>query len=400
MKPMTFALLAQAILILALLAPGRAAEARAVMNFCNVGNIPLFVVMVGQTPRGGWAIDGWQTIEVGDCRSVNMFFRSTVGFAVAKANGRKGMQIYDPKLFSNPALRLTDWIYCVDPERDFHRERDALKDFAECKAGEVLARFAFDVKPMEGETLTLRIPADKNGDIIPFQEPASLVQSLPPFQPNAWLPAPNASFMVAMRGLAEQQERLGFRIEHDDRSPTVSWPAYYIRELGIVVRPETHAASIIKGSPADKAGIRHGDEIAQIDDIKLKSAWHARSLLVRMRPGETHMIAFLHGGQLHKEEISLEVLPANLAATDLHPERGWLGIEFESSARVAGVIHRDGTPHLELGDDIRRIGRVDFDGVEGLAEWLARDRGIPTVELQVWRRSAGKIIVMTLDKLE
>ena len=64
------------------------------------------------------------------------------------------------------------------------------------------------------------------------------------------------------------------------------------------------------------------------------------------------------------------------------------------------MIYRDGVPHLELDDDIQRIGRTDFDGVEGLAEWLARDHDAATVELEVWRRSAGKIMVMTLDKLE
>jgi hypothetical protein len=63
------------------------------------------------------------------------------------------------------------------------------------------------------------------------------------------------------------------------------------------------------------------------------------------------------------------------------------------------MIYRDGTPHLELDDDIRRIGREDFDGVDGLAEWLNRDRGNPTVELQVWRPSIRKIIVLKLDKL-
>jgi membrane-associated protease RseP (regulator of RpoE activity) len=167
-----------------------------------------------------------------------------------------------------------------------------------------------------------------------------------------------------------------------------------------VVRPETHAVSIVKDTPAAKAGIHRGDEIVQLDDIDLKSAWHARGLLARTRPGETHTIVFLGGGQVHEAKIKLEALPASLASTDLHPEQGWLGIEFESSARVAGVIYREGSSHLALDDDIQKIGRTDFDGVDGLAEWLARDRGAPTAELQVWRRSAGKILVMTLDKLD
>jgi len=94
----------------------------------------------------------------------------------------------------------------------------------------------------------------------------------------------------------------------------------------------------------------------------------------------------------------LAALPMHLAATELHPKQGWLGIEFESAARVVAVIYRDGTPHLELGDDIIKIGRSDFDGVDGLARWLARDVDSTAVELQVRRR--GKIMVMALGKLK
>ena len=44
-----------------------------------------------------------------------------------------------------------------------------------------------------------------------------------------------------------------------------------------------------------------------------------------------------------------------------------------------------------------KIGRMDFDGVDGLARWLARDVDGTIVELQVRRRS--QIMVMALDKL-
>lgn len=379
-------LLAPAMMAVVLIAPGCAAQAGSMLDVCNAGNTVLFLVMVDQTPRGGYSIDGWRPIPVGECRSVATSFHSVVGFAIAGRDGRKAMQIYDPALFPYHALIPTEWRYCVDPAKDFHREAAMWKTFTDCEPGEVLAHFAFHVKPRTDETLTLRIPADENGDVIAFQEPTTRVTE--------------TDFTVAIRGLAEHAERLGFRMEQHDVSPVASWPAYYIRELGIVVRPETHVVSIAKGSPADKAGIRRRDEIVQIDEIALHSAWHARGLLLRMKPGETHAITFLHGGQVLKKEVDLEALPANLAATDLHPERGWLGIEFESSARVAGVIYRDGTAHLELDDDIQKIGREEFDGLDGLAEWLRRNQEAAALELQVRRPAAGKIFVMTLNRLK
>ena len=377
-------LLVPAMMALALAAPGRAAQAGSVLNVCNVGNTALYFVLVAQTPRSGWSIDGWRPVPVGECRSVNVSFHSIIGLAITGPDGRKAMQVYDPKLFPNPALIPTEWRYCVDPKKDFHRE--AIMPKFGCESGDVLARFAFHVKPKMDETLTLRIPADENGDVIAFQEPTTQVTE--------------TSFSAAMRGLAEQGERLGFTMEQHDGSPLASWPVYYIRELGIVVRPETHAVSVARGSPADKAGIRHRDEIVRIDDTALHSAWHARGLLLRMKPGETHTVTFLHDGQLLRKEIDLEALPADLAATDLHPERGWLGIEFESSARVAGVVYQDGTAHLELDDDIQKIGREEFDGLDGLAEWLRRNQEAAALELQVRRPATGKIFVMMLNRLK
>jgi len=306
------------------------------------------------------------------------------------------MQVYDGSI--GPAIAPTESSFCVDPTTDFHSRRDTWLGLRECQVGEALARFAFSFKPIPGNAVRVQIPADENGDIIPFQQTNTTAQSFPPFQPFHRLIPPDASFEIAMRGLAEQQERLRLRIEREDPTSIAYWRVFYFRNLGIVARPETHATAVAKGSPANKAGLRRGDEILRIDDIALQSAWHARSLLVRTRPGETHAITFLRDSELRRQDIVLAALPMHLAATELHPKQGWLGIEFESAARVVAVIYRDGTPHLELGDDIMKIGRSDFDGVDGLARWLARDVDGTIVELQVRRR--GKIMVMALDKLK
>lgn len=392
MNQVSFAALAQASMIVALLALGRAAEAKMTIEVCNAGNTTLSLVTLTDGPGGGWAIDGWQTIPVGDCLKVDTIFKLSVGFAVTNSNGQRGMQVYDGSI--DPAITPTESSYCVDPTADFHSRRDTWLGLRECQAGEALARFAFSFKLRPGDAVKVQIPADENGDIIPFEQPKTI--SFPPFQPFQRLISPDASFDLAMRGLAEQQERLHLRIER--LNLVAYWRVFYFRDLGIVARPRTHVAAVVKGSPADKAGLRRGDEILRIDDISLQSAWHARSLLVRTRPGETHTITFLRDAEPRQLDIVLAALPPHLASTELHPKQGWLGIEFESAARVVAAIYRDGTPHLEIGDDIMKIGRTDFDGVDGLARWLARDVGGTTVELQVRRR--GQIMVMTLDKLK
>jgi S1-C subfamily serine protease len=200
-----------------------------------------------------------------------------------------------------------------------------------------------------------------------------------------------------MKGLAEQQERLGFRIAQREPEPNAAWSAYYLRDLGVVVRPVTHAVSVAKGSPAGKAGILPGSEIVRIGDVVLQSAWHARGLLTRTRPGDIRAVTFRQNGVFRTARIRLAPLPSALAATELHPNQGWLGVEFESAARVVAVAYQDGTPHLELGDDIIKVDRSDFDGVDGLARWFARNADGTIVELQVRRR--GQFMVMALEKL-
>ena len=397
MNQVSFAALALASTIVAVLAFGRTAEAKSTIEFCNTGNTELSIVTIGDSPEGRWVGDGWRRIQIGDCATVDAIFHLTVGVAVTGSSGERGMQVYDPGI-SRKIFAPVDSSYCVPSTGDFRRRGDTMLGFAECQAGDVLARFAFSLKCLPGEDVTVEIPADRNGAIISFQQPKPATHSFPPFQPYNRLFPPDATFEIAMRGLAEQQERLRLRIERQDPSLVAHWRAFYMRDLGIVARPETHATAVAKGSPADAAGLRRGDQILRIDDIALQSAWHARSLLVRTRPGETHTITFLRDAEPRRRDIVLAALPMHLAATELHPKQGWLGIEFESAARVVAVIYRDGAPHLELGDDIMKIGRTDFDGVDGLARWLARDVDSTAVELQVRRR--GKIMVMALDKLK
>ncbi len=229
---------AGASMVVALLMLVRTADASSPIKFCNIGNTELSIVTIGDSPEGGWVIDGWRTIQAGDCATVDAIFHITVGFAVTGSSGERGMQVYDPgirrKIFAS-----VDSNYCVPSTGTFRRRGDTMLGFAECQAGDVLARFAFSLKCLPGEDVTVEIPADRNGAIIPFQQPKPATHSFPPFQPYNWLFPPDATFEIAMRGLAEQQERLRLRIERQDPSLVAHWRIYYLSGLGIVARPET-----------------------------------------------------------------------------------------------------------------------------------------------------------------
>src|SRR5262245_48790120 len=181
MNQVSIAALARASTVVALLVLGRAAEAKNSVELCNAGNTTLSLVTVTDGPGGGWAIDGWQSIPVGECRKVDTIFKLSVGFAVTSADGQRGMQVYDASI--DPAATPTDSSYCVRPTGAFHSRRDRWLGLGECQAGEALARFAFSFKLVPSRSVRVHIPADENGDIIPFQLPKTSVQSFPPFQP-------------------------------------------------------------------------------------------------------------------------------------------------------------------------------------------------------------------------
>jgi len=386
-------------LLLALATAGHAAEAKSTIRLCNAGNTAIALMTIGDAAGGGWVIDGWQPVAMGECHAFDLIFNLKIGVAVVKAGRLRGMQVYDPSLAADlqPGPVSPDNAYCVSPNRNFRRSERTLQQLQDCKEGEALARIAFNIRLWPNETATIQIPSDGNGEIAHFRFPAPAFSSFPPFKPNDRSPLPNAVFALAMKGLAEQQERLGFRIAQREPEPNAAWSAYYLRDLGVVVRPVTHAVSVAKGSPAGKAGILPGSEIVRIGDVVLQSAWHARGLLTRTRPGDIRTVTFQQNGVFRTARITLAPLPPALAATELHPNQGWLGVEFESAARVLATIYQDGRPHLELGDDIIKIDRSDFDGVDGLARWFARNADGTTVELQVRRR--GQFMVMALEKL-
>jgi len=220
MNQVPIAALAQASVVVALFVLGRTADAKSTIEFCNSGNTELSIVAIGDSPEGGWVIDGWRTIRAGDCATVDAIFHLTVGIAVIGSSGERGMQVYDPSI-SREICAAVDTSYCVPSTGDFRRRGDKMLGFSECQAGDVLARFAFLLKPLPGQDITVEIPADRNGAIIPFQRPET--HSFPPFQSSNRLFQPHATFEIAMRGLAEQQERLRLRLERQDPALVAHW---------------------------------------------------------------------------------------------------------------------------------------------------------------------------------
>lgn len=70
---------------------------------------------------------------------------------------------------------------------------------------------------------------------------------------------------------------------------------------------------VMEDSPADEAGIRHGDVIVQINDIAIKSAPQLRLVVSQMLPGSEVEVALIRAGKRLKREVTLGSVDAQLA---------------------------------------------------------------------------------------
>jgi len=62
---------------------------------------------------------------------------------------------------------------------------------------------------------------------------------------------------------------------------------------------------VMADSPADEAGIQHGDVIVQIDDITIKSAPQLRLVVSQMLPGSEVEVTLIRAGKRLQREVTL-----------------------------------------------------------------------------------------------
>ena len=80
-------------------------------------------------------------------------------------------------------------------------------------------------------------------------------------------------------------------------------------------------------SPAEKIGLREGDQILAIDDTLISSRLELITVIVAKQPGDTVEVKFSRDGQERVEQVVLATNPAN-------PEVAFLGVSSDSYAYV------------------------------------------------------------------
>ena len=160
--------------------------------------------------------------------------------------------------------------------------------------------------------------------------------------------------------------------------------------------------NVMEDSPADKAGLKRGDVIVEIDGKTMRDTSHLRSTIADFGPDAVVKLVVVRDGKRKKIDVTLSELPADLAMGNAAPriDRGddeptdaevlrKLGIErvqtmTKELARQAGLPYEDGvlivkvrpgsvaaTEGLTRSMLIRSVQGKSVDGVEGLVKALA-----------------------------
>jgi serine protease Do len=171
--------------------------------------------------------------------------------------------------------------------------------------------------------------------------------------------------------------------------------------------------NVTPGGPADKAGIKRGDVITEVDGYKIKDSTQLRNVIATVKPGTQIHITLLRDGQEMKVTADLAERPKESEATppereeeqaetkiglsvqDLTPEiEKQLGYEGEKGAVVTSVV--PGSPADEagivVGDLIKEVNRKEVKSAGEFSKSISQAKGGDTL-LFLLRRGENTFFV-------
>ena len=138
-------------------------------------------------------------------------------------------------------------------------------------------------------------------------------------------------------------------------------------------------SEVLSGTPADKAGLKVGDVIVEVNGVKVSGVERFRRDIAELRPGTKVKLAVVRNGRRIQLEAKLTEFTEETRAsvTPVESETAWLGLsvraltaeERRTLSGSGGVVVEDvehGRPAAEAGiqrgDVILRAGEFDIGG--------------------------------------
>ena len=157
--------------------------------------------------------------------------------------------------------------------------------------------------------------------------------------------------------MLSEGEKLDFIVRRGEQELTVTtefqipetrwWERRGMRKVGIWVEGRTVIGSVLEGGPADRAGLKAGDEIISVSGEPLRS-WQRFQEIVNEAENRELQLAILRDG----EEQMLGVTPRK--PTNIEDAKVMIGVGFGDGGEFTKTIHNPG-PLQQVGDSVRMM---------------------------------------------
>ena len=182
---------------------------------------------------------------------------------------------------------------------------------------------------------------------------------------------------------------------------------------GLKDRKGVLVADVFKGDPADEAGIRAKDIILEVNDKKIETSRQLTSMIAGLKVGETAKVEVFRDGKVKKFNIKLakrddaklasrepskerEEAESGIRVTDMTPELAQR-LNIADTTGVVVVNVESGSKGAEAGvqmeDIIKEINHQVIESVSDYTEAMQKIDGGDPVNLFIWRKNAGFLVV-------
>src|SRR6185503_2745647 len=188
------------------------------------------------------------------------------------------------------------------------------------------------------------------------------------------------------------------------------------RELDLKQRKGALVGDVVPKSPADKAGIKTGDVVIELNGKPVTDSRHLKLAVARAKPGETVHVKVLRDGSNKALDVTVKELPEpdqlaksdsqqgdegealkGVAVADLDPQTRR---QFKIPDTVRGVIVKDVEPGsaaaesgLQPGDVILEINKHPVKDAEDAVRLTASPKDKSTL-LRLWRQGGSRFLVV------
>jgi Do/DeqQ family serine protease len=177
--------------------------------------------------------------------------------------------------------------------------------------------------------------------------------------------------------------------------------------FGVREREGVLVADVMKGGPAEAAGLRAGDVIVELDGTKIREVPDLQRRVAAVTPGETVKLRLVREGQPQRLDVRIGEMPAEEpAVAAVEPEAEGFGLQVETL--TADAAERLGVPFsqgllvtdiatggpaeragLRRGDVVIEVGRQPVHDARSLQQALAAVPAGRSVVVRVHRPGAG-----------